>query len=138
MSDTLDVKALKKQFETATKARELKVYAEAQYNLIEKLEQENKHLKEKLEHMEKMLMSSKLAAQRLSPEEVICIEQIEVLKSKSANRELSLEEVKRLDLLVKNLRLIREQSTAVINSGDYEAVGEAELVAIAAGKSEDR
>jgi hypothetical protein len=137
-SDVLDVKALKKQYKSATKSKELEVFSEAQQKLIEQLQTENNQLKEKLSHLETVMRNSKLAAQRLSPEEIICMEQIEILKSKSVNRELSLDEVKRLDLLVKNLRLIREQSTQVINTGDYSTVGEDELVAIAAGTSENR
>ena len=137
-SDVLDVKALKKQYKSATKSKELEVFSEAQQKLIEQLQTENNQLKEKLSHLETVMLNSKLAAQRLSPEEIICMEQIEILKSKSVNRELSLDEVKRLDLLVKNLRLIREQSTQVINTGDYSTVGEDELVAIAAGTSENR
>ena len=69
-------------------------------------------------------------------EEMICIEQIDLLKQKSSSRELSLDEVKRLDLLVKNLRLIREQSTEVINTTDYKNLGEAELVAIASSRDD--
>lgn len=90
------------------------------------LEQENQVLKEQVLELEKMLSFS---ARLPAPEEMICIEQIDILRSASAKRELSLDEVKRLDLLIKNLRLLREQSTQVIESVDYTNMKEADLVA---------
>lgn len=67
----------------------------------------------------------------ITPEELICVEQINILQNRSAQRELSLEEVKKLDYLIKNLRLIKEQSTANLASATYRDVTEEDLVAIA-------
>lgn len=67
----------------------------------------------------------------VSPEELICVEQIRILQNRSAQRELSLEEVKKLDYLIKNLRLIKEQSTENLASTVYRDVTEDDLVAIA-------
>lgn len=98
--------------------------------LVQSLKEENELLKAKVASLERKLQSSvSQLAVPLTDEEVICMEQINVLKSKSANRELSLDEVKRLDLLIKNLRLIRQQSTQVIESVDYTSMKEADLVA---------
>lgn len=105
-------------------------YANAQYTLIQKLKKENNILVEKVAHLEGMLQSRVIPqALPLSDEEIICIEQLNILKSLSTKRELSLDEVKRLDLLIKNLRLIREQSTQTIDSIDYSNMKEADLVA---------
>lgn len=92
--------------------------------IVEALKAENEALKEKVRELSRTNL-------RLMPtdEEIICIEQIQVLKNRSAQRELSLDEVKRLDLLIKNLRLLREQSTQVIESIDYTNMKEADLVA---------
>lgn len=127
MSQVVDINELKKQFESSNKAKDLKMIAETQHALIEKLQAEIAMLKKK-----------PAPTLRVSSEEIICLEQIEILRGRSNNRELSLDEVKRLDILIKNLRLIREQATQVISSGDYSDVEEADLVAIAAGTSEDR
>jgi hypothetical protein len=131
MSDIASIDDLKDQYIDKLKTKELREYANNQNKIIEKLSEENKKLKEQLE-------SKKLVvATPISTEESICIEQIEILRSKSLGRELSLDEVKRLDLLVKNLRLAREQSTEVISSADYSDIKEAELVAIARGSAEE-
>jgi hypothetical protein len=70
----------------------------------------------------------------LTPEELICIEQINILKSKSSDRELSLDECKRLDLLIKNLRLIRNESIETIDATNHSSIDEAALVAIATNR----
>jgi len=129
MSDITLVSDLSIEFQKM-KAKELREYSAAQYQTIESLKRENDVLREKAHHLEQML-SKKSApiALPISDEEIICIEQINILKSKSNNRELSLDEVKRLDLLIKNLRLIREQSTQVIDTVDYSSMKEDDLVA---------
>lgn len=110
------------------KLKDLKEYSLAQYATIESLKKENDSLQEKIAHLESLLINSKQRAMPLSDEEIICIEQINVIKTKSSLRELSLDEVKRLDLLIKNLRLIRQQSTQVIESVDYNSLKEDDLV----------
>lgn len=132
MSNLISIEDLKKEFEQKSKAKELKEFAQAQQNLIEKLFQENKFLKEKLLQLEGIITQP-------TPEEMICVEQIEILKKTSKNRELTLDEVKRLDLLIKNLRLIKEQSTENVATPKYREVTEADLVAIASSTpSEDQ
>ena len=54
-----------------------------------------------------------------------------MLRSKSIGRELTLEEVKKLDLLNKNLRLAREQATSVIDTIEYQSMSAEELEQIA-------
>lgn len=111
------------------KTKELRDQAITQYKAIEILQKENQLLKEKLSHMERLLVQREPKAIPLTDEEIICIEQIKMIRAQS-KRELSLDEVKRLDLLIKNLRLIREQSTQVIDTKDYMNMKEADLVAI--------
>lgn len=127
MSDIIKVSDL--SFERM-KIKDLKEYAQSQYYTIETLKLENNVLLEKVTHLETLL--SQLPTTKVLPltdEEIICIEQINIIKTKSAMRELSLDEVKRLDLLIKNLRLIREQPTQVVDSLDYSNMKEADLVA---------
>ena len=49
----------------------------------------------------------------ISDEEAICVEQIRKLKESSGKRQLSTDEVKKLDILHKNLKLARGEGTRV-------------------------
>ncbi len=105
--------------------------------VVSRLEAENEMLKEKVAALEKMLAdssTSKLLGLDVAPEELICLEQIKLIENTSRARELTLDEVKKLDLLIKNLRLIKNQSTENLNPS-YRDVSEAELVAIATKKT---
>ncbi len=101
------------------------------------LKKENEELKKRIIDLQKRVlsMSRNSLVTEVSTEEVICIEQIERLKIKSTERELTLEEVKRLDLLVKNLKLVREESTIVVSGPRVDDLSEVDLVQIA--QSED-
>ena len=130
MADVISFKDLAALSVSKMKQKELREFVAAQEKAMESLMKENRFLKEKLFSLEQMLQTQVIAqSMPLSEEEIICIDQISVLKSKSSSRELSLDEVKRLDLLIKNLRLIRQQSTQVIESKDYINMKESDLVA---------
>lgn len=128
MSNLISIEELKAEFAQKSKTKELKEFAQAQHLLIEKLLHENKFLKDRLSQMEGLVTNP-------TPEEIICVEQIDILKKTSRLRELTLEEVKRLDLLIKNLRLVKEQSTENVATPKYREVTEADLVAIASSSS---
>ncbi len=55
----------------------------------------------------------------------------------SSQRALTLEEIKKLDLLVKNLNLIKNQPTTIISETKQLNVSDAKLIEIAARKLED-
>jgi hypothetical protein len=126
MSNIINVEELKKAYEEASKVKEIKDIVSTQFKLIEKLQEENASLKERLSNGAPSLLGGKV-----STEEMICIEQLEMLRSKSIGRELTLEEVKKLDLLNKNLRLAREQATSVIDTIEYQSMSAEELEQIA-------
>ena len=109
MSDVINIKDLKKQFEEKVKSKDLQEFATAQQKLIEQLVLENKRLQERAAHLEQVMKQVSTldngVVSKISPEEMICIEQINIFHNRSAERELTLDEVKRLDLLIKNLRL---------------------------------
>ena len=135
---SIDIKDLQLKYQEANKVRELKQFSEQLTKIVDKLQQENAFLKEKLNQLESFAKNGpSLGIQKVATEELICMEQIEILRNKSHGRELTLDEVKRLDLLVKNLRLSREQATQVVDTMDYQSVTEDDLVAIAS-QSEDR
>lgn len=100
--------------------------------IMSTLEAENLKLKKENEQLRNELVMAKSVTGKFpSTEELICIEQIAILRNRSVQRELSLEEVKKLDLLVKNLRLLQEQSTENVNTNNVRDVSEALLVAVA-------
>lgn len=123
-----DIKSVKKKAELVIKNHELEEFNKSQFALITKLKKENEELKNRIEHLENILKGNSYG---ISSEELICIEQIENLKKISSKRELTLEEVKKLDLLIKNLRLIREQSTEVIDVSTAGEISDEELIKIA-------
>jgi uncharacterized protein (DUF1800 family) len=124
-----EIAEIKKAYKEAVKVKEVKEIAETQNRIIEKLRAENEELKARLA----ALQQNKLAniGSKVPTEELICIEQIELLRAKSLGRELTLEEAKKLDLFVKNLRLAREQATQVIDTVDYQNLSQEELENIA-------
>lgn len=125
-----DIKSLakkgKKEMEEALSFKDSTIF---------QLEKENTQLKNRIQQMESFLVMQEKA---ITNEEIICTEQISLIKSTSTNRELSLDEVKRLDILIKNLRLIKNQSTDAIEEKDYRNVKEAQLVAIARREEDDQ
>lgn len=132
MSKVVDIVALRKSFTDNLSIEQWREFAEKQHNILEQFHNEIQIYKDKnrqLENLLSMKYENSLISQ-LSPEETICIQQIHRLEKQSSERQLTLEEVKQLDLLVKNLKLIREESTIVINSKSDD-INEAELVAIA-------
>jgi hypothetical protein len=99
--------------------------------VVENLKKENNILKSKLRQLEGVLMSqSSTLTLRLSPEEQICIRQIAILHERSEQKELNKEEVLKLDLLVKNLKIIRQEANMIIESNKSSKLTEAELLAL--------
>lgn len=125
---------------------DLKKFAESQHltittlqHKLSLLEEENKKLKQLVVDTNKDLFigENKAIKIEITPEESIIVEQIDHLRSMSSNRALTLEEVKRLDLLIKNLNLIKHQATTIISEPKKLNVSDAKLVEIAARKLDD-
>jgi len=129
MSHLPEIDDLQKAYKEAVKIKEVKEVAETQQRLIQKLRDENEQLKAKLSELQSNRLP--ILGGKIPTEELICVEQIEILRSKSLGRELTLEETKKLDLFVKNLRLAREQATQVIDTMDYQSLSQEELENIA-------
>ena len=97
---------------------ELKAYCDAQYTTLEtalsrvaELQAENTHLKELLSSTAPLIPP--IAKIEVSSEQAICEIQIKMLQEDAMHRQLTLEETKRLDLLVKNLYIIKGQLTSI-------------------------
>lgn len=80
---------------------------------IKKLTEDNKRLVNEITKLKILLkdLDPEADVSDVSDEEAICIEQIQRIKKYSSNRDLTPDEIKGLDVLVKNLRLIRGQSS---------------------------
>jgi hypothetical protein len=132
MSDIVNISDLRKAFLEKTQVKDLKEFATSQQELLEKLLKENEHLKEKLEYTEKILkdFSTGVLTLPMTKEESICREQLELIKRRSAERALSLEDIKIFDILVKNLKIIQE-SYKEKSKDTFRDVEEIDLVAIA-------
>lgn len=114
---------------------ELKQFAEAQHKTITLLqdkltqvEMENQHLKQMLVEHPSIKNPIKI---EVTPEEMIITEQIDHLRKASFLRALTIEEVKKLDLLVKNLKLVKSEPTTIVATKVTDNVSEAKLVEIA-------
>jgi hypothetical protein len=131
MSNIIDINELRKQINEERSVEEWTSFAKQQASMIETYQQQLKTLHNKNHQLESLLMSkfTEPLITHLTPEEQICIEQIDRLQKLSSERALILDEVKRLDLLVKNLKLIREESTIIVNQKS-DNLKEADLVAI--------
>lgn len=125
---------------------ELQQYADVQYKLLQKAHDKIALLEAEIVHLKSIVTSSQpllSAPSELiikSTEQAICEMQIERLKEASMNRNLTLEETKRLDLLVKNLILAKEANKEIKPDYKYlpEGITEATLISIAAsGSSEE-
>lgn len=114
---------------------DLQEFVYKQQELLEKYINENKKLQEKLDHCEKLLKSnSHLLVNNTNDEEIICVQQIEILRKRSMEKELDINDVKKLDILIKNLNLIRSKPTDVIDVSSRD-VSQEELLAIATGQN---
>jgi hypothetical protein len=139
MSNVIDIKVLREKYSNQINSDDLRSFAESQHRTIESLCAENEMLKEKLAQLEGFLKQNTSlinVVNNVSDEEAICIQQITLLKNKSMNREMDLDEIKRLDLLVKNLRLAREKTERQAREPEYLPIKEADLVELAKSDNE--
>src|SRR5882724_8395937 len=107
----INIDSLSKKFENSL---ELKLYCDAQYLLLQKQTAQITQLQAEIAHLKDLLSKTPLTDDQSSKfvasvEQTICEMEIERLKETAMNRGLTLEETKRLDLLVKNLFLAKEQ-----------------------------
>lgn len=119
---------------------EVKDYCAKQYEVIITLQadlkasqEENVHLKQLLTSVGPSIITS---ASNVSEEELIYLTQIQRLKKASDERELTLDEVKKLDLLNKNKHLTKEKTTIDVTP-KKQAIPTAKLLALASRPSND-
>lgn len=101
----------------------LQEYCDRQFKLIEDIRGENKRLQEEVEHLKfiiasntEILPTNEVIQVIVSKEQALIEEQIGILQGRSIGRELELDDVKKLDLLIKNLNLIKNNQPKTINA----------------------
>lgn len=95
--------------------------------------------REQVEHLETLITKNVPVIKKennkisviISPEEEIAQVQLERLRQSSLNRTLTLEEVRTFDLLVKNKRLVLDESTVNMGKNKLRDVEEADLLQLA-------
>jgi hypothetical protein len=95
---------------------ELEKEATAQYRTIEVLQKENLALRAEMQHLKELLTSTAplmTGAVRIEvpKEQAACEVQLKMLHDKALQRELSLEETKRLEILIKSLYLVKDKNS---------------------------
>lgn len=93
------------------KEKELKEYAEKQFQALQKASSRIKELESEIGHLQEMLGSTIPIIQKiiLTPEQALIENQIKILEETyRGEKHMSLEDTKRLDLLIKNKKLLNE------------------------------
>lgn len=102
------IEQLSKKFQQEVSKNELREFAEKQTRELVLLKEENEHLKKLISKNESFIIQT----ERVSPEELICLTQINNLKKISDSADFTYEEVKKFSELVKTLRLIKGKEKA--------------------------
>jgi hypothetical protein len=102
---------------------ELVAYNNAQFDTLCALQKENHELRKNVEHLQELLTSTTSLVSspdpvkiEVSTEQAICEMQIKKLEESAAQRQLSLEETKRLEILIRSLYLIKEHGEGAISA----------------------
>lgn len=99
-------------------------FLEAQFNVMLDLQKKIKTLEEENIHLKELLMANAPSLNIpipviISPEEYLIDAQIAILEQRGRNNnfELTLEEVKKLDLLLKNKKIIKDGKETIATTG---------------------
>lgn len=115
MSDIIDISKLHKNFKSDLEKKE---FVEAQHRSIISLNKQIQEQQEEIAQLKTMLAQNPNNVQKviLSPEQALIEEQIFMIQQRSYAKELTLEDVKKLDILLKNKNLIKEKDTLKADS----------------------
>lgn len=84
-----------------------------QHETISILLEKNKELTQEIIKLKQLLTTPVVERVILTPEEALIETQIQFIHERSYTTELTLEEVKKLDLLIKNKKIIKEQQNEI-------------------------
>jgi hypothetical protein len=139
MTDKVSLFVIKTKAGNFKSFKELQDYCEKQYEVLQTALLDNKKLQEEVSHLKELLINmvsteNKIETVIESPAEATCKFQIEKIEQTAVQRELTLDEVKKLDLLIKNKRLY-EKDRKVLETKkknkELQEYTEAEIIKIA-------
>lgn len=138
MSKNNSIDKMAQQF---TSVEELQAYSEAQFKTITALNEKINNLQTELEKVkaENIKLKKEQAIDsvpadskfKVSDEETACVIQIALIKSNAMERELTMDETKRLEIYVKTLGLIRGKTPDKPKEKDTSKMSTEELMAYA-------
>lgn len=109
------IEQLNKDFLEIAKKKDIQDFCEKQFKEILSLQKDLINLKEENNHLKKLITENQSfiiePAHKITNEELICLQQIEKLKSISDTNDLTLEESRKLDTFVKLLKIIRSKES---------------------------
>lgn len=114
---------------------ELERESKVLFHSVDKYQKENEALRKEVAHLKELLtftapLINKDVKIEVPKEQAACEMQLLMLHKKSHDRELTLEETKRLEILIKSLYLIKDKATG-INITDTNDTSVADLTKIA-------
>lgn len=129
-----DITTLYKEFKSES---EKKAFIHAQCKTISELSEKVKVQESEIIHLKELLLStSKTSTIIVTPEQALIDEQIKLIRERAIGQELDLEDVKKLDLLLKNQLLIKKTEPETFDT-KFKKLGipNADLLAIASVSS---
>lgn len=140
-----DIKELFNQFRDDLEKQE---YFEKQQLVITNLLKEKKKMQDEIDHLKDLLCSTnqllptdnKVEKIIVTPEEDLIERQIYLIQQRGLERELTLEDTKKLDLLLKNKNLIKDENKPIAgesSKADKKNFTQAQLIQIASSKKND-
>jgi hypothetical protein len=111
MSDIID---LHKEFKEEVEKQK---FLEAQHKTIIELTKRNKELESEIVQLKQLLITpveNKVEKIIVTPEQALIDGQIDLIQNKGLFQELTLEDVKKLDLLIKNKQLLKKENPETI------------------------
>lgn len=111
---------------------ELKIYADQQFRSLKAAQTLIGQLQEKIEHLQSLLADSVPVVRKIQvPHEQAIVEiQIEKIREDAFARQLSLDETKRLDLLIRNLHAIKAKQADIATTATHEKYSNEALLAV--------
>ena len=113
MSDVIDISKMFVDY----KKSELQEYSKQQYVALQAALKKIKDLEAEVAHLQELLIATTPLVEKIivSPEEALIENQIKLLEEqfRGKNQNLTLEETKILDLLLKNKKLLQEQDKTI-------------------------
>jgi hypothetical protein len=136
MSDLIDISHLHQQFKTDLEKQQ---FVEKQQELIACLNVKIKEQQEEISHLKRMLITNnEVEKVILTPEEALIEDQILLIQDRSYGKELSLEDVKKLDILLKAKKTIKDEKKTIKAESKTITFTNNDLLQIAQGLNESK